>query len=94
MNSSSKAVALIITLLSTAACSKGGNLVIEPGARAPRVKGTPFLSVNQGGTMHLVEQGKTETTGVHGYITVQAVSARNLAGANGVKGVINKTTAK
>jgi predicted small lipoprotein YifL len=94
MNRSYKALALTVALLSTAACSKGGNLVLEPGARAPRTKGSPFLNVNQGGSMHLVEQGKTETTGVHGYITVQAVSARNLAGANGVTGVINKTTAK
>ena len=88
------AVALFIMLFSTAACSKGGNLVLEPGARPIKSKGSPFLSVNQGGTAHLVEQGKTETTGVHGFVTIQPIKTTKLSGAGGVTGVVNNAIIK
>ncbi len=70
-----------VALLS--ACSNGGELTLETGA-FPEVKvtkGSPFVTVNQGGKALIIEQGKTVTSGVHGYVTVQAVTAKTLASA-------------
>lgn len=75
-------------LLTTAACSKGGNLVLEPGARTPKTKGSPWVAVNQGGKAYLVDTGPT-AQGVNGFISIQPVSSRNLSGG-GNTAVINK----
>ncbi len=70
--------ALLGASLFLAACSKGGELVLEPGARVVKSKGSPFVSVNQGGKALIVQQGQTPSTGVHGWVTIQAVSGGKL----------------
>jgi hypothetical protein len=80
-------------LLLLAACSKGGNLTLEPGARIVKTKGSPYVTVNQGGKALVVEQGKTATTGVHGWVSVQAVSSRSLSSVGGNTMVLNKAQA-
>lgn len=87
---------IAILLLTTAACSKGGNLVLEPGGRNRNPqKGSPFVQVNQGGKALLVTNGQSETTAVHALnVTVQPVSAKNLnaVGGSGHSAIINKVT--
>lgn len=83
---------IIILAVSAAACSKGGNIVIEPGSRPGKLKGSPFVNVNQGGKAMIVEDGKTPTTGVHGFVNIQAVQSTIVTDGS-VKGVINKPTA-
>lgn len=90
-------IGLLGVLLVTSACSKGGNLTLEPGARKIASKGSPFVQVNQGGKALIYEQGltpSTATTGVHGWVSVQAVSSTQLSSASGHKAVINKVSAK
>jgi hypothetical protein len=88
-----KLSSVAVGMLLLAACSKGGNLTLEPGARIVKTKGSPFVTVNQGGKALVVEQGKTATTGVHGWVSVQAVSSRNLSSVDGNTMVINKAQA-
>lgn len=88
-----KLSSVAVGMLLLAACSKGGNLTLEPGARIVKAKGSPFVTVNQGGKALVVEQGKTATTGVHGWVSVQAVSSRNLSSVDGNTMVINKAQA-
>jgi hypothetical protein len=88
-----KLSSVAVGMLLLAACSKGGNLTLEPGARIVKTKGSPFVTVNQGGKALVVEQGKTATTGVHGWVSVQAVSSRNLSSAGGNTMVLNKAQA-
>ncbi len=92
MRNGFKAFALLSGLLALSACSKGGNLTLEPNARIVKTKGSPYVQVNQGGKALVVEQGKTPTTGVHGWVTVQAVSSRTLssAGGSGNTMILNK----
>lgn len=72
---------LLAGLLTLSACSKGGNLTLAPNARIVKSKGSPFVTVNQGGKALVVEQGKTPTTGVHGWVTVQPVVSRTVSSA-------------
>lgn len=88
-----KLSSLAAGLLVLTACSKGGNLTLEPGARIVKTKGSPYVTVNQGGKALVVEQGKTATTGVHGWVSVQAVSSRNLSSTGGNTMVLNKAQA-
>ncbi|HMN69942.1 MAG TPA: hypothetical protein PKC28_15470 [Bdellovibrionales bacterium] len=76
-----------------AACSKGGQLTLEPGARIVKSQGSPYVQIDQGGNALIVEQGKTPTTGVHGYVTIQAISAADLSSSAGHHMVINKPSA-
>lgn len=87
-------LAILGVLLLTSACSKGGNLTLEPGARKINSKGSPFVQVNQGGRALVVQQGQTPTSGVHGWITVQSMSSRALTSGSGHTAVINKTAKK
>lgn len=87
------ALVLSILSLAVAACSKGGNLTLEPGARVEKSKGSSYVQVNQGGKSLIVEQGKTATTGVHGWVTVNDVSARSISSVNGTTAIINKSAA-
>ncbi|NJL24984.1 MAG: hypothetical protein HC902_07295 [Calothrix sp. SM1_5_4] len=50
------------------------------------------MQVNQGGKALVVEQGKTATTGVHGWVSVQSVSSQSLSGGSAAM-VVNKTSA-
>lgn len=89
----SNSALLMALLVSTAACSKGGNLVLEPGSRPAKSTGAPFVRVNQGGKATIIQTGgHNVSTGVHASITVQPMSAQNLSGAGGVTGVINKAS--
>lgn len=84
------AISLLVISLFLAACSKGGNLTLEPGARIVKSKGTPSLRINQGGKALVVEQGKTPANGVHGWVTVNSVSGRNVTSVDGTNAVFNK----
>lgn len=81
------AAALFLT-----ACNSGGQLSLESGARKSS-KASPFVQVNQGGRALIVEDGKTATTGVHGWVAVQSVASRNLTDPGGNSMVTNKTSA-
>ena len=81
-------VALLLT-----ACSNGGNLNLEPGAKKGNNKNSAFVTVNQGGRALIVEQGQTATSGVHGYVTVQTVKASNLSGGQ-ANIILNKAQAQ
>jgi hypothetical protein len=73
--------ALFIAVL--AACSNGGKLSLEPGARKVQSKGVPFVQINQGGKALIVESGKTATTGVHGWVAVQTMPTKTLTDVKG-----------
>jgi hypothetical protein len=75
------------------ACNNGGNLSLEPGAVITKRKGSPFVQVNQGGKALIIEQGKTATSGVHGWVAVQNVASKNLNDGSGHKIIMNKTSA-
>lgn len=90
MRSKQALVVLAVAAL-LSACSNGGSLSLEPGVKKVTSKGSPFVTVNQGGQASIVEAGKTASTGVHGYVTVQAVTARTLAsGSNEPIMILNK----
>ena len=86
---------LVIALVPLfAACSKGGQLSLEAGARrlTPTSVG-PLVQVNQGGKALVVEQGKTPDTGVHGWVTIQAVQSRSISSTSGgLTGTTNKAS--
>jgi hypothetical protein len=87
--------ALVGAVAFLTACSNGGTLNLEPGARKVVSKGSPFVQVNQGGKALIVEQGQTAATGVHGYVTVQTITAKNLSGGVGQPQIIlNKAQAQ
>ncbi len=78
-----------------AGCSDGGELTLESGARKIASRGSPFVAVNQGGRALIVQNGKTASTGVHGWVTVQSISARNMTSASGTghSMIVNKPSA-
>lgn len=88
-----KGLSLLALSLLIGACSKGGQLTLEPNARIVKSKGSPFVTVNQGGKALVVQQGQTPTTGVHGWVTVQTVSSRSMTSASGHNMVLNKSAA-
>ena len=73
------------------ACSKGGQLTLEPNARIVKSSGSPFVTVNQGGKALVVQQGQTATTGVHGWISVQTISSPSMTSATSYGMVLNKS---
>lgn len=79
-----KATALAMIALTISACSKGGELVLEPTARK-NSKGSPFVSVNQGGKAYI-----SSASGHHATVTIQATGARNLSSTAGHSATINK----
>lgn len=87
-----KTLLLAAAVATLTACSAGGDLTLEPGVRKPASGlGSPFVQVNLGGKALVIEQGKTATTGVHGWVTVQPVKASNLSSSNGTTATLNKT---
>ena len=74
-----------------AACSKGGRLTLEPGARIVKSTASPFLTVNQGGKALVVQVGQTPATGVHGWVTIQTVSSQRMTSPDGHSMVLNKS---
>lgn len=93
MMSFKRAFVLVGAILFLSACKGGGNLTLEPGVKKVVSKGSPFVQVNQGGKALIVESGQTATTGVHGYVSVQAISSRQLASPSGTQLILNKTQA-
>jgi hypothetical protein len=87
-----KGLLLAGSLVLLTACSNGGKLSLEAGARKSS-KGTPFVQVNQGGKALVIESGKTATTGVHGWVAVQSVASKNITDTGGNKIILNKTAA-
>lgn len=75
------------------ACNNGGNLTLEPGAVINKKKGSPFVQVNQGGKALVIEQGKTASTGVHGWVAVQSVASKTMTDGSGHRIIMNKTSA-
>ncbi len=86
-----KALTVAALIMFISACKKGGELTLEPNAR--KNKGLSFVSVNQGGRALIVQQGQTPKTGVHGWVTVQTVSARSMTSPSGHGMVLNKSAA-
>jgi predicted small lipoprotein YifL len=87
-------IGLISAALLLSACGNKGNLTLEPGARKIATKGSANLTVNQGGKALIIEQGKTAETGVHGWISIQSMSARNLSSTSGHTLFINKPSSE
>jgi hypothetical protein len=88
-----KGLTLLALSMFLGACSKGGQLTLEPNARIVKSKGSPFVTVNQGGKALVVEQGQTAATGVHGWVTVQTISSRTMTSTSGHGMVLNKSAA-
>lgn len=91
-NGISKALIATTLVLSLTACSKGGKLVLDTSGVVKTIpKTSPVVAVDQGGKASIVQTGQTTSTGVHGYVSVQAVKARTLnsVAPGGNKAVIN-----
>lgn len=89
-----KSLLVLGAILTLTACKNGGDLTLEPGARPNKVQGSPYVQVNQGGKALVVESGQTASTGVHGWISVQAVKSTQMTNAGGTtKIILNKTQA-
>ncbi|MGE0528036.1 MAG: hypothetical protein AB7G93_03200 [Bdellovibrionales bacterium] len=85
-----KSKALLVgALIGLSACSKGGQLTLEPGAKKSS-KGSPYVMVNQGGKALVVQQGQTPSTGVHGWISIQSVSSDRMVSGQGHQMFMNK----
>jgi len=83
---------LLFSLLALTACGKtGGKLTLDPDFVRNETKGSSFAEVNQGGRALLVEAGKTVTTGVHGYASVQTITAGTLKASSGGTKIILST---
>ena len=87
------AFVLVGAVLFLTACKGGGNLTLEPGVKKVTSKGSPFVTVNQGGKALIWDATKTAETGVHGFVTVQAVTSGQLASPSGTQVILNKTQA-
>lgn len=75
-------VAMAVTL---SACKNGGDLTLEPGATRKVAKGSPYVQVNNGGKALIYESTRTPATatqGVHGWVSVNAVTSQPLKDAN------------
>ncbi len=93
MRNMNKGLVLLALSMFLGACSKGGQLTLEPNARIVKSKGAPFATVNQGGKALIVQQGQTPTTGVHGWVTVQTISSKTMTSTSGHGMVLNKSAA-
>lgn len=70
------------------ACNSGGEIALESNA-AKRIKGSPFVTVNQGGKALI-----KDSAGNYGFVTVQAVAAKQIkSSADGSRAVLSKTSA-
>ena len=90
-----KSFAIVAAALALTACKNGGDVTLESNAHKVASQGSPYVQVNQGGQAMLVEAGKTPTTGVHGYATVQAITSQHLQSVNnnGTMLIMNRTQA-
>lgn len=79
----SKALGVILFSGILVACSKGGQLTLESNARIVKTKGSPFITINQGGKALVVEQGQTPSTGVHGWVAIQTISSSPVSDGSG-----------
>jgi hypothetical protein len=88
-----KSFAIIAAAMALSACKNGGDVTLESNARKVASQGSPYVQVNQGGKSLVVESGKTATTGVHGWVTVQAITSQHLQSANnnGTILIMNRT---
>jgi hypothetical protein len=80
-------VALAATLT---ACKNGGDFTLERPHK-DKSQGSPYVQVNQGGKALIYEASRslaTATQGVHGWVSVQPVSA-HLTGAGGTNIIMN-----
>ena len=84
----SKAALLTFTAVLTAGCSGGGKITFTSPKTRIEAKGSPNVSINQGGQALIVEQGKTPTTGVHGWVAIQSVASGTLTSSTGGTAVI------
>jgi hypothetical protein len=86
---------LLLVAMATAltACKNGGDLTLEPGARKDKALGSPYVQVNQGGKALIYEATLTPATatqGVHGWVTVQAITSSHLTSASGTNLIMNR----
>ena len=68
------------------ACSKVGSLTLEhPESSTGPSTGKPFFTTSLGGHSMVIEQGKTKSTGYHGWVGMNAVTQTQLNGGAGYK---------
>lgn len=85
LKASGAAVAMLLLL---SACSKGGQLTLEPGAVKVKSKGSPYVSVVQGAKANLVGADNS----ANGWVTIQSVSSRTVtSGSHNM--IVNKPSA-
>lgn len=78
-----RGLALSVVALTLTACQNGGKISINPGARTViSSSGSPNVRINDGGAALVVQSGATPDTGVHGWISIQSVSAQNATDSN------------
>lgn len=87
-----QALVILVTGLGLTACKNGGNVTLESTNRNNQSQSSPYVQVNQGGQSLIVQTGQTANTGVHGWVTIQAVTSQNLVGGS-VGAVVNHSQA-
>lgn len=79
--------------LALGACSNGGSLNLEShGGKKDKQQGVANMRLTSGAKVPIVESGKTVATGVHGWASVQSISAPQLDATDGTKILLNRTT--
>jgi hypothetical protein len=85
---------VIASALFITACSKGGQLNLEPGAIKNKSEGSPFVITAQGAESLIVQQGQTPATGISGWITIgENINPQPLSSVSGHTMVINSPEA-
>lgn len=82
---------LVLFLASTlVGCSQGGQLNISSSSFTGKTKSTPFVQVNEGGKALIVEQGKSASTGIHGWMTIRPEGGGVAFDGDGKKMMFNR----
>lgn len=83
-----KSLGLMAALAFLSACSNGGSLNLEPGARKISSKGSPAAHMTDGGKALV-----SDASGVHGWVSVQSVVSKTITDTStNNTAVMNKTT--
>jgi hypothetical protein len=85
-----RSMLLISSAIVLTACKNGGDVTLESGAHVVKSQGSPYVQVNEGGKSLIIENGKTVTTGVHGWVTVQAITSTHLSSSSGTNLIMNR----
>lgn len=80
-----------VAVYALSACSSGGEMSLVSTGKAKKLKGSPYVSLKQGSRAEVVQSGQTPTTGVHGWVSIQASGTQQVTGG-GNRAIINRVT--